>query len=148
MVYSFHLRLPLCAMLNSKNSGYSVHHFTTFVLPSVHIHRNAVYSLRRGRENVPAAFLFYECQKIILIFDFELQLIFPFSKHFGMPHLCRGICDGAGKFNSYSKSQNPRPVSPIRETRTGHPAVALLRFRLEVLRTDSLQKFRFDPKCV
>lgn len=38
-----------------------------------------MHSLRRGREDVPASFLFYECQEIILIFDFELQFIYPFT---------------------------------------------------------------------
>jgi hypothetical protein len=60
-----------------------------FILWRIHVHGNAVHSLRRGREHVPALLLFYECEKIILSFDIKLQFAYLISMKKIQPRITR-----------------------------------------------------------
>jgi hypothetical protein len=51
-----------------------------------------MHSLLGRREDIPPSFLFYKCQKIILIFNFKLQLISPLLKLSG-PIPCHVLRD-------------------------------------------------------
>src|SRR5262249_14187516 len=101
-----------------------VQNSNTLILHRIHVHRNAMHSLRRRREHVKALFLFHECQEIILPFDLELQLIYLTSPKRkltpGAPPLSRSLRQG-GSFEFLYKSQNPRPVSQNRRDKDGAP---------------------------
>src|SRR5215510_16145494 len=101
-----------------------VQNSNTLILHRIHVHRNAMHSLRRRREHVKALFLFHECQEIILPFDLELQLICLTSPKRkltpGAPPLSRSLRQG-GSFEFLYKVKIPALSRKIGETRTGHP---------------------------
>ena len=85
-----------------RQRGFTSQHPRRSVLFRIHVHRNAMHSLRRRREDIPASFLFHKRQKIILSFNLKLQLIYPFSK--AKPRICADLTD----------SRNPCPSASIR----------------------------------